>query len=232
MHNPIDLGVVKKHPVMVGGIVVVGGLLVYLALNHGGGSSGGSVAAAAGPTDAQIQAAMAGQQMQYQMGAQASSQQFQLAKEQLDIQGNLALTGLNLQAAHEQVQAGLAVSVAQLDLAKYQTDVSLMAQKDNNATALAGQQAILKNSYDLANLNTTAMMQQNQLQTQSHMFDTQALVDLQTVLSQANAATSITQSNNQVKMAQIQASAQKSASKSSFFGSLLGAGATLLTAFL
>lgn len=228
-----NIAIVKKHPVAAGAIIVVGGLLLFLMLR---GGSGGSVAAGAtGPTDAQIQAALAQQGMQFQAGMAAQNYQFQLAAQSADIQGQLALGQLSLTAQQKMIEASLVQLGAQTELAKYQTDIAFAAQKDSNATALAGQQAVLQSTYNLAALNAATQTHQADLSAQVHMFDTAAFTDLQKLITQSNASVMITQSNNQVQMHAIDADTQKYLAKkqgqSSMFGSLLGFAGTALSLF-
>ncbi len=228
----LNFSIVKRHPVATGAVIIVGGLILFMLMR---GGAGGGVAVSSGPSDAQIAAGMQAQQMQFAAMQQSSSQQFQLAAGNQQIQGQLALAQLQLVAAQDQIGAGLTATAAQIELAKYQTMVAYQAQQDANATSLAGQQAVLKSTYDLAKLSTDALVQQSLLQAQTHMFDTAAFTDVQKLYYQGQTQVSITQSNNQVKIEGIQADAQKYIAKkqgqSSMFGSLLGFAGTALSFF-
>lgn len=228
----MNFATIKKNPVAVGGIIVVGGLLLFMLLRGGGGAT---TASASGPSDAQIQAALQAQQMQFAAASQASNQQFQLAQTAQNIGGQIDLAKIGLQGQQAQIDASLAAMGSQIQLTKYQTDVSYQIQKDANATALAGQQAVLKSTYDLAKMSSDATIHLADLQTASHMADTQAFADIQKLYISGQTQTQLANITAGVQIAGIQGDVQKYIAKkqaqASIWGSAFSLGGTALAMF-
>lgn len=225
----LNLTVIKKHPIATGAIVIVGGVALFLVM-RGGGST--VIAASGGPSEALLSQQA---QMQFAAAQQSSAQNFQLAMQSGQIQGQLLLAEKSLEGRSEEIAAALAATTGQIELAKYQANLAYMAQQDANATAKQMQKAQLQATVDLSAQQTAALTRQAELAAQTRMFETAAFTDVQKLYYQGQTELGIVQSNNQVKIEGIQADAQKYIAKkqgqSSMFGSLVGLAGTALSFF-
>jgi hypothetical protein len=217
---------VKKHPVLIGGVVIGGAALLFLYL-HSTASSGAMVAAGpSGPTDAQVAFAAQSQGLAYQASMAAGAQQFQLAYLQQEQAG---------QAQHDTVQAQLeALNInSSLDLAKFQTtaaQTTALATMQNNldiATLGANTQTSLAQlgaatQLGLAQITSTTSLglAQQQANVIAKTLDTQQQLNAQNVQLQENLSSNASQT--QISLAQIQAGVQKKQSSNSLIGGIIG----------
>lgn len=225
MKSPIDLGLVKKHPVTTGLVVVGVGVLIFAVFGGFGSAS------AAGSTTQNGQAvsdpnALAVLQLQASLQDNQAQRGFQLAYLQQQQQGTQATDILSFTLQEDQLSAAKATASQQLDaqvaLTKYTTD----AATANNIANLNAQQAIA------ANNNATFLAQQQQL-AQEQMFAIAAQSQLQGLISNNQTLVATTQIGANVQIAGIQADeqkyiakqqadAQKHSSNNGLFGAILG----------
>jgi hypothetical protein len=224
-HLEAVLKPVKKHPVLIGGVVIGGAALLFIYL-HSTSSAGAVVAGSSGPSPADLAYAAQQQSLAYQASMAAGAQQFQLAYLQQEQAG---------QAQHDTLQAQLETLNIQssLDLAKYQTTAA-------QTTALAG----LQNQLDIATLGAQTQTQLAQLgaatqlglaqitsqtslglaQQQANVIaktlDTQVTINAQNTNLQENIASKTAE--EQVQLAQISAGVAKHGQSSGLLGGIIG----------
>lgn len=153
-----DLGEIKKHPYVVGGLVLVGGFVLYMLLSgssSSGGSSDLSTVAAADSNAEQIAAASAAANAQVQQQQQATQLQAQVANNQV-------------QAAYEsqnnQTDAALVAALAQNDTVQQNQDLAAQVSEQSNANQTAVQQSELSTALQAQENNNLTSTQQLQSQ--------------------------------------------------------------------
>jgi hypothetical protein len=208
----LDFTIIKKHPVMIGGGLVAVGVVVYLLASQGADGGGTSVTTQ-GPSDAEV--ALAGQSAQ---------NQFQLAYLNAQVQGELAVRGIDYAFQQQQL-------TAQLQLASQNQVLQQQESERYYALQLAGlqanvnmQQSQLNNTYQLAQLSSATSIANSQIAASMQAAITQAAT--QVSLAQINATT--TQAQIYARMQQNMASAAAGAANTS---SWLGFASTLIGAF-
>jgi hypothetical protein len=218
---------VKKHPLLIGGVVIGGAVLLFIYMRGGFGGGQAAVASgASGPSQADLAYAAQGQQLSYQAAMQGSAQQFQLAYLQQEQAGS---------ASHDAVQAQLETLniSSSLDLAKFQTNaaqttaLASMQQQLDIATLGANTQTELARLGAATQLGLTQITSQTQLglaQDQANIvaktLDTQLGMTAQNVQLQENLASKAAET--QVSLAQISAGVQKKQSSNSLIGGIIG----------
>lgn len=201
MKSPIDLSLIKKHPMTTGLVVVGVGVLVFVVFGgFGGGSTAGSTTqngqAVSDPN------ALAVLQLQASMESQNSQQGFQLAYLQQQQQGDANKDILSFTLQEDQLSAAKATASdqlsAQVALTKYTTD----AATANNIANLNAQQNIA------ANNNATFLAQEQQVAAEQE-FAIGAQSSLQALISNNQTLVATTQIQAGVQVAGINADEQK-----------------------
>jgi hypothetical protein len=218
---------VKKHPLLIGGVVIGGAVLLFIYMR--GGFGGGQVSVqsgAAGPSQADLAYAAQGQQLSYQAAMQSGAQQFQLAYLQQEQAGS---------AQHDAIQAQLeTLNInSSLDLAKYQTgaaQATALASMQNNldiATLGANTQTSLAQLGAATQLGLTQITSQTQLGLAadqaniiSKTLDTQLGINGQNVDLQKSLSADTM--NTQLGIANINASVAKKKSSNGLIGGIIG----------
>jgi len=185
----LNVSIIKKHPVAVGGGIIVAGVLFYLVFLRGG--SGGQIASD-GTTEQERLAAMG-------YAAQASAQQNQLAIAALEINGQQGLATIqgtfSLKALEDQLAAHShdadASNAAALQALSLQTAAALQQAQLNSAT----QQLQITEQSHIQEAQIAAALQQTQAVTQAAVATAHENALLQEQLSYYNAQIAINQAN-------------------------------------
>lgn len=158
-----NLGLLKEHPYITGGVVIVGGIVVYFLISGSSGGTAGTVSSASGVAAAdatlgQVQAAAA-----VQTNAQnAAIQQAQIAASSANYQTDASVNVQNtstlaaLVAALSGNQTSLEVTRSNNDAATLQQQNQLVAEQNIYALQESGLQDQINQQYNIsANTNAT-----------------------------------------------------------------------------
>lgn len=165
----MNLGLLKKHPVAVGAIIVVGGLLLYFLYMRGGSSS---TAATSGTVTS----------------AQPSNAELQLAAAQLQsntqLEGAALSAGLQSHVSDEQYQLGLATLSTQLQGIQVQANTQDIANSLAAQTQIAGAQIAGQTQTNLAAISSETQVALGAQQLAGYQSMIQGNVDIATAALQ------------------------------------------------
>ena len=228
MHLP---AIVEKHPIASGAAVIGGAVVVFVLLRGSTGGGGTTVTTGGGISPAELQIAAQAQQAQYAAASQGSAQQYQLAALSENIAGAIALKNLDLTAAQSQIVAQTNANNGALALSKYQVDASLAALNINTAASLTAQRQQLNETQALATLGANTTTHLADLGAQVTMFNASTFADLEKTITMSQTQVALGQQQEQVSIANINASVQKHASNNSLLGGVLGTVASVALGF-
>lgn len=253
MAKVIDVNVIKKRPVLVGGVVLVGGLIFYfLFLRPRPAQEAESEPQKVGYTDAQVVAASRMAEYQQQAALQGQQIQGQIALAQINAQGELAIANANVNLQREMGALSLEAqrmsfardieniqSTERLGMMGMQTSAHI--QELTLQTQLQGLQAQMQRDVAMNQMLTDAQINMSAMQAQVSMAGISAQENisrhaLDATTAQIKAANELQlglgAQNVQIKQieastaqytAKQQGSASKSSSKWGAIGSIAGA---------
>lgn len=157
----MNLGLLKKHPMAVGSIIVIGGLALYFVYMRGGSSAASSSVVSAQPSSAELQ--LAATQIQSNTALQGAALKYGYQSHVSDEQYQLGLANLSTQLQALQVNANttdianklLAQTQVAGETISAQTQTNLAAissqtQLGLGAQQLAGYQSMIQGNVDIA----------------------------------------------------------------------------------